>query len=77
MAIIEDHVMVSQALKIALSAQPDIEVVGTAPTLHEGVAFVAKLRPAVVVLDYNLPDGEAPDGIPAIRAACEGTAILV
>ncbi|MGZ7087090.1 MAG: LuxR C-terminal-related transcriptional regulator, partial [Ilumatobacteraceae bacterium] len=52
-------------------------VVGTAPTLHEGVAFVAKLRPAVVVLDYNLPDGEAPDGIPAIRAACEGTAILV
>ncbi|MGZ7022290.1 MAG: response regulator [Ilumatobacteraceae bacterium] len=76
-AIIEDHVMVSQALKIALSAQPDIEVVGTAPTLHEGVAFVAKLRPAVVVLDYNLPDGEAPDGIPAIRAACEGTAILV
>ncbi len=76
-AIIEDHVMVSEALKIALSAQHDIEVVGTAPTLHEGVAFVARLCPAVVVLDYNLPDGDAPEAIPAIRAACDDTAILV
>ena len=76
-AIIEDHVMVSDALKIALSAQPDIDVVGTAPTLQQGVAVVATLRPAVVVLDYKLPDGEAPDGIAAIRAACDGTAILV
>jgi DNA-binding NarL/FixJ family response regulator len=76
-AIIEDHVMVSEALKIALSAQPDIDVVGTAPTLHEGVALVARLCPAVVVLDYKLPDGEAPEGIAAIRAVCDSTAILV
>jgi DNA-binding NarL/FixJ family response regulator len=76
-AIIEDHVMVSEALKIALSAQPDIEVVGTAPTLHEGVAFVARLNPAVVVLDYKLPDGEAPEGIAAIRAVSGTAAILV
>jgi DNA-binding NarL/FixJ family response regulator len=76
-AIIEDHVMVSEALQIALNAQPDIEVVGTAATLREGVAFVARLCPAVVVLDYKLPDGEAPEGIGAIRAVCNNTAILV
>ena len=76
-AIIEDHVMVSEALKIALSAQPDIDVVGTAPTLREGVALVARLNPAVVVLDYKLPDGEAPEGIAAIRAVSGTAAILV
>jgi DNA-binding NarL/FixJ family response regulator len=76
-AIIEDHVMVSEALKMALGAQPDIEVVGIASTLQEGVAFVMRVRPVVVVLDYNLPDGDAPTGIGAIRAASPGTAILV
>jgi DNA-binding NarL/FixJ family response regulator len=76
-AIIEDHVMVSEALKMALGAQPDIEVVGIASTLHEGVAFVTRVCPAVVVLDYNLPDGDAPTGIAAIRRACPDIAIVV
>ncbi len=76
-AIIEDHVMVSEALQMALATHPDIEVVGAATTLGEGAALVRRQRPNVVVLDYNLPDGEAPDGIAGIHAACDETAIIV
>jgi DNA-binding NarL/FixJ family response regulator len=38
---------------------------------------VTRVCPAVVVLDYNLPDGHAPEGIAAIRKACPETAIVV
>ncbi len=76
-AIIEDHVMVSEALQMALATHPDIEVVGAATTLHDGAALVRRQRPHVVVLDYNLPDGEAPDGIASIHAACDESAIIV
>jgi DNA-binding NarL/FixJ family response regulator len=75
--IIEDHVMVSEALQLALGVRDDIEVVGTATTLKEGAALVARLQPAVVVLDYNLPDGDAPEGIALIRAAAGQAAIVV
>ena len=38
---------------------------------------MAQVYPAVVVLDDNLPDGDAPEGITALREARPDTAILV
>lgn len=77
MAIIEDHLMVSQALQMALRAQHDIDVVGAATTLLDGAAIVEQQQPDVVILDCRLPDGDALYGIELVRKAREATAILV
>jgi DNA-binding NarL/FixJ family response regulator len=76
-AIIEDQAMVSEALQIALSLHSDIDVLGAVTNLGDGTVLVARCQPDVVILDYRLPDGVAPDGIALIRGARHGVAILV
>jgi DNA-binding NarL/FixJ family response regulator len=77
LAIIEDHVMVSQGLQLALGSQPDIDVVGTAATLQDGIDLVERSQPAVVLLDGQLPDGRAIDGIERILRVAPQCAVLV
>jgi DNA-binding NarL/FixJ family response regulator len=77
LAIIEDHVMVSQGLQLALGSQPDFEVVGTAATLQDGVDLVERTQPAVVLLDGQLPDGRAIDGIERLLRVAPQCAVVV
>ena len=75
--IVEDHVMMAEGLRTAVKQAADIDVVGLAATLSAAVELVAALRPDVVVLDHPLPDGEAPDVIPLLRAAYPDVKVLV
>jgi DNA-binding NarL/FixJ family response regulator len=77
LAIIEDHVMVSQGLQLALGSQPDFEVVGAAATIHDGVELVERTQPSVVLLDGQLPDGRAIDGIERLLRVAPQCAVLV
>ena len=47
--------MVRQGLKSVLDSYADIEVVGEAWNGEEALAAAARLRPAVVVMDINMP----------------------
>jgi DNA-binding NarL/FixJ family response regulator len=62
--IADDHTMVRQALRNALQAYPNIEVVGEAGDEDEAVIATAKLQPKVVVMDVNMA---RMDGITATR----------
>ena len=62
--IADDHTMVRQALRNALQAFPNIDVVGEAGDGDEAVAATAKLQPEVVVMDVNMAK---MDGITATR----------
>jgi DNA-binding NarL/FixJ family response regulator len=42
-----------------LSNQRDFEVVGVASTLVDGLELVSRLAPELVLLDFNLPDGDS------------------
>lgn len=53
--LVEDHELVRAAVRHALDAAADIEVVGDAGTAEEGVALVAQHRPDVVLVDIDLP----------------------
>lgn len=77
LVIIEDHLMVSEALRLAFEAQPDLHVVGHAATLQDGLDVVATTRPDVVLLDSRLPDGQTPDAITSVLAACDTTKVVV
>jgi len=78
MVLADDHGMVRSALRALLGTHEELEVVGDAGDAAQALAAVVEHRPAVLVLDLNMP-GEltALDAIPAIRRASPETAIVV
>ncbi len=63
--IVDDHSMVAESFRRALTNEADLEVVGVAHTVAEAHAIAIDRRPDVVLMDYALPDG---DGVTAAGA---------
>lgn len=59
--IIDDQILFRQNLVDALEHQPDMTVLGEASTVREAVELVHKLKPEVVIMNINLPDGAGLD----------------
>ena len=62
--LVDDHTVVRQGLKMVLSLEPDLLVVGEAANGQEAVTQVPELRPDVVLMDLLMP---VMDGVSAIR----------
>jgi len=61
--IVEDHPIVREGVAAVLERERDIDVVGAAGTVAEGLRLGAKLRPDVILLDLKLPDAATFDGV--------------
>lgn len=61
--LVDDHSVVRQGLRMFLSLDPDLDVVGEASNGAEGIEQVRRLKPDVVLMDLLMP---VMDGIPAI-----------
>jgi DNA-binding NarL/FixJ family response regulator len=55
--IVDDHPATRDGLRIAIVAQPDLQIAGEAATWQTAFRLAQELRPDVMVLDLNLPDG--------------------
>lgn len=75
--IVDDHRVLAELLAAALSERDDIAVVGTAGTAADALPMVAALRPDVVILDYDLPDGDGVSMIAPVRAASSPCQVLM
>jgi DNA-binding NarL/FixJ family response regulator len=62
--LVDDHTMIAQGLRSVLNQYPNIDVVGHAADGEAACRMVASLKPAVVLMDINLPK---MDGITATR----------
>lgn len=65
--LVDDHEVVRAGIKAMIDAQDDMEVVGEAGTVEDGVRRVGYDEPDVVVLDVRLPDGSGVEACRDIR----------
>ncbi|MGH2507027.1 MAG: response regulator transcription factor, partial [Ktedonobacteraceae bacterium] len=73
----DDHDILRQGLKMLLSLQPEIEVVGEARTGREAVEQTLALHPDVVVLDISMPDMDGLEACKQIRLHASSTSVLI
>lgn len=66
----EDHHIVLEGIKMLLSFEEDLEVVGEAFEGHRAVELAVKLQPDVVVMDIAMPE---LNGLEATRQICQRT----
>jgi len=55
--LVDDHEIVRRGVAELLEADPELTVIGEAPTAAQALARIPALRPDVAVLDVRLPDG--------------------
>ena len=57
--VVDDHPIARDGLRHLLSAEPDLAVCGEADTAADGRRLAEQLSPDLVILDLDLPDGDA------------------
>jgi len=75
--LIDDHAILRDGLRALLSAESDVELIGEAATVADGIALARRLRPDVVITDVSFPVGSGLEAIGALRRECEGARIIV
>lgn len=74
--LVDDHAMVRQGLRSVLDAYPDMEVVSEAADGEMAVSAVLQCRPAVVVMDINMPGMNGIEATAAIKADYPDTVVI-
>jgi DNA-binding NarL/FixJ family response regulator len=75
--IVEDHVALGEALRLAVELDARFECVGVAGSVAEALELVAKGDPDAVVMDVRLPDGDGIEAAAAVKDARPETSVVV
>ncbi len=74
--LVDDHQVVRSGLRMLLSNESDVEIVGEAGTAHDAMDAVDLLLPDVVLMDIGLPDLSGIDATRAIKSAHPEVAVV-
>lgn len=75
--IVDDHMLVREGLRRILQAQDDMDVVGEAGDSAAAVAVAARERPDIVLLDVEIPGGEAAATVRKLRSASPESRVII
>ena len=75
--IVDDHALVRTGMRMILSAQTDIEVLGEAESGEEALPLVRRLKPDVVLCDLHLPGVSGLEVTERIVRCDYGTRVIV
>lgn len=75
--IVDDQGIVRAGLRSLLQTEADIAVVGEARGVKEAARRVAELKPEVVLMDINLPDGTGIEATRLIKRSHPDTEVLI
>lgn len=72
----DDHELVREGLRLLVSCQPDIEVVGEASDGETAFRLARDIKPDVVVMDVVMPGVSGAQATERLRAACPRVKVL-
>lgn len=75
--VVQDHPLLASAIARVLESEEDLTVVGIARRGDQAAEMAASERPAVVLMDFRLPDSSGPAAAAKIRAAVPEAAIVI
>jgi DNA-binding NarL/FixJ family response regulator len=75
--LVDDEAMVRVGLRMVLTSEPDIEVVGEAQDGGEAVDVVAATSPDVVLMDVRMPRVDGLEGSRRVLEAHPGVRVIV
>jgi len=73
----DDHTVMRSALRMLLDAEPGFEVVAEAGDAETAIRYVRGHKPAVLILDLNMPGRSSLEAVPDIQEASPSTEIVV
>jgi len=74
--LVDDHAMVRQGLRSLLDSYEDVDVIGEASDGEQAITAVATSRPAVVVMDLNMPRMNGIEATARIKAQYPDTIVI-
>jgi PAS domain S-box-containing protein len=75
-AVADNDAEVREALADLVESHPAFELVGVAVDHEQAVSVAARTQPRVLVMDVQMPKGDAPGTIRALRERAPGTRVL-
>jgi DNA-binding NarL/FixJ family response regulator len=75
--LIDDHPVVIDGFSVAIAAEPDIVLVGSATSAADGLVGAVAARPDVLLVDLALPDSGGPQLVARLRAAVPAARLVV
>ena len=77
MLTVDDHPLFQQGIASVITVEPDLYLLGQAASGAEAIQLYRELRPAVTLMDLQMPDMSGVDAITAIRAEFPAARIVV
>jgi DNA-binding NarL/FixJ family response regulator len=74
--VVQDHPLLASAIAKVLDSQDDLCVCGIARGGDEAANMASRARPAVVLMDFRLPDLSGPAAAARIRSVAPNAAIV-
>ena len=66
--VVDEHLLFREGLTSLFRSTSDFEVVGSAGSVYEAISLARELRPAIILMDFSMPDGTGVDATRAILA---------
>lgn len=75
--VVEDHLIVRDALVALLGSRPDLEIVGVAASMREAKPLLERTTPDILLLDLSLEDGSGIDLARMLSRSRSSTRVLI
>ena len=75
--VVDDHTIFAHSLVRLLGTRAELKVVGTAGTVAEAVVAALAYVPDVILMDFELPDGDGPQATEQIKALLPAVKVIM